>query len=185
MDVLTFVSHIFYSLAWPVVVIISVLLLKKPISQLVPLLHRLKYRDLELEFSKEVYKLADRVQKDLPTLYQRYSGDIDDNQLLAYDVQHSPRTAILESWLKLESIAIDVLRTSKLDFTKATFISPRYIAQSLQRAEILDKKHITIFNKLRQLRNIAVHSLDFDMDPDAVAEFVYLTKMLIDHIKEQ
>jgi len=183
MDTLTFIVELLKAFAWPIVIVILIAMLRKPIAQLIPLLHRLKYKGLELEFSKEVFKLADQVERDVPMLHERNHKEWGDDQLLTFKAQHSPRTAILEAWLKLENVAIDTLRRKRPDFTKASFISPRYITNSLQKAEVLDKKQISIFNKLRRLRNMAVHSLDFNLDLDAVAEFVYLTEMFINHIQ--
>lgn len=62
MDVLTFISELIKSLAWPVAIIILVILLRKPIVELIPLLRRLKYKDLELEFSQEVTELKAEVE---------------------------------------------------------------------------------------------------------------------------
>ena len=58
MDTLTFVSEALKSLAWPVVVVFLVLMLKKPITELIPLLRKLKYKELEMEFSEAVIQSA-------------------------------------------------------------------------------------------------------------------------------
>jgi len=57
MDWLTFVTKIIESLAWPVSIVVIVLILKKPISALLPLLRNLKYKDLELSFGEELKKV--------------------------------------------------------------------------------------------------------------------------------
>jgi hypothetical protein len=59
MDALTFISEIVKALAWPTAIVVLVSLLKKPIVELVPLMKKLKYKELELEFSQEVMALKE------------------------------------------------------------------------------------------------------------------------------
>ena len=54
MDRLTFVAELVAALAWPVTVLACVLLLRGFVTALVPLLRKLKYSDLELQFGREV-----------------------------------------------------------------------------------------------------------------------------------
>lgn len=54
MDGFTFTSEIIKAVAWPTAVIALVFLLRKPIIELAPLMKKLKYKELELEFSQEM-----------------------------------------------------------------------------------------------------------------------------------
>jgi len=62
MDALTFISELIKAVAWPVTAIALVVLLRKPIVELIPLLRRLKYKELELEFAQEVSELKAEVE---------------------------------------------------------------------------------------------------------------------------
>jgi hypothetical protein len=66
MDALQFTSSLVGSLAWPSVVLAIVVALRKPLSDLLPLLQRLKYKDLELDFGKRVEELRAEVAEELP-----------------------------------------------------------------------------------------------------------------------
>src|ERR1700758_4738326 len=56
--VLGFVAQVISSLAWPVTAIICVLLLRRYLVDLIPLLRRVKYSDVEISFGKEVAELT-------------------------------------------------------------------------------------------------------------------------------
>jgi len=47
MDTLTFISELIKAVAWPMTAIVLVVLLRKPIIELIPLLRKLKYKELE------------------------------------------------------------------------------------------------------------------------------------------
>jgi len=67
MDWLTFFSKIIDSIIWPLVIIVAGIILRKPLSSLIPLLRKLKYKDFEAEFSKEVSELRHIVKKEIPS----------------------------------------------------------------------------------------------------------------------
>ena len=57
MDGFTFTDGLVKSLAWPVAAVVMVLLLRHPLTKLIPLLRKLKYKDLEAEFSEKLDKV--------------------------------------------------------------------------------------------------------------------------------
>lgn len=60
------IERIIDILAWPFTIIVVVMMLRSPLSSLVPTLKRLKYKDLELEFEKEANKILAEAERDLP-----------------------------------------------------------------------------------------------------------------------
>ena len=66
MDWLQFFSDIVRSLAWPVALLIAIVLLRKPLADLKTLLRKLRYRDFEFEFGEEVRGLKAEVAENLP-----------------------------------------------------------------------------------------------------------------------
>jgi hypothetical protein len=69
MDILTFFTHLVDFLAWPIVAIILVILLRSPISKLLLLIVKIRYNDLEIWFSKEMASIKSEVSnQELPNL---------------------------------------------------------------------------------------------------------------------
>ncbi len=54
MDKYTFIVELIKVLAWPVTVASSLILLRKPIVSLIPFMRKLKFKELEMEFSEQV-----------------------------------------------------------------------------------------------------------------------------------
>lgn len=52
MDTLTFITKLIDSLAWPIVIAGSIYLMRVPLSSLLPRIDKLKYKDLEADFSR-------------------------------------------------------------------------------------------------------------------------------------
>jgi hypothetical protein len=69
MNILQFIASLISSLAWPVAIVLIILILRKPLSQIILSLQKLRYKELQLDFSQEVSKLvsaADRAK--IPTV---------------------------------------------------------------------------------------------------------------------
>ena len=66
MDWLAFVASVIGSLAWPSVLLIIFMLLRKPLYGLLPLLQKLKYKEIEVEFTRRVEEVSAEVVQELP-----------------------------------------------------------------------------------------------------------------------
>ena len=60
MDWLSFSAQLIDSLVWPAVVITVIMLLRKPLTELIPLLRELSYKDLHLKFGQKLVELEAR-----------------------------------------------------------------------------------------------------------------------------
>ena len=114
MDWLQFIASIIDSLAWPGAILAAVILLRRPLSALLPLLRRLKYKDFEVEFDRKVRKLREEAVAALPPLPKTVPSQIPEETALIELVSVAPRAAVLESWLLVESAARRVLAAERL-----------------------------------------------------------------------
>src|SRR5687767_11908013 len=62
-DILQFIAAIVAALAWPLAVVVVALLFRASVGKLIPGLSRLKWKDLELEFKKELAHLSAAAQQ--------------------------------------------------------------------------------------------------------------------------
>ena len=79
------------------------LCLQKPIQSLIPLIQRIRYKGVEIEFSERLAEVAAEVGKS-PLLVSGESEDIDQIYTLA-DI--SPAAAVVEAWKRIELAAKD------------------------------------------------------------------------------
>ena len=173
MDWLTFFSKIIDSTTWPLVVIVTVLILRKPLSSLIPLLRKLKYKDFEAEFSKEVSELRHIVKKEIPSpppvpTFKSPRAVAGELQKLA---GLSPRSVVLEAWRDVESTAIETAQRKELDIARTPHPSPVTIGRTLAEAGVIDENQFEAFNMLRSMRNKAAHVDDFALDKDDALEY--------------
>lgn len=176
MDWLTFISTIIDSIVWPSTVIFIIWLLKDNIVQLLPFIEKFKYKDFEIAFGKSIKELVEKSESEIEKPPEgaeftfSYSKQKQDLFLLA---ELSPRSAILESWILVESAAMEIIRNKGL-ITSKKIIGPLTIGQHLHRAEVLQPNQFQIYNKLRNLRNQAVHISETNFNIEEVKEYIDL-----------
>ena len=57
MDLLEFISGLISSLSWPLAIVVVLLLFRKGLTAQLPNLTKLRIRDFEIEFNKELRKI--------------------------------------------------------------------------------------------------------------------------------
>ncbi len=183
MDTLTFISEIIKSLAWPAAVVSLVVLLKKPITQLIPLLRKLKYKELEMEFSKEIAELRAEVSAPVSSIDQTTTTrDSPPNRLLQL-VNFSTRAAIMEAWLEVEAAASEVASSFWNQPPSDTFRNYPKLGEYLLQCKVIDTKQLETFNKLKQLRNKAAHADELELSESDAKSYIELASALAAHIK--
>ncbi len=189
MDWLTFLSSIFDSLAWPIVVLLAVLMLRRPLSNLIPFLRKLKWKDFEAEFGREVSMLGDSIRREIQVPAPSPSGVEDPLGILSTAVAEysrlaelSPRSVVLESWRQVESAARNIASQHDMPAEKIESLPPAALGRFLAQAGIIDNKQLDFFNHLRGLRNKAAHAEEFAFSKEDALEYTDVSKMLAEYI---
>jgi hypothetical protein len=168
MDWFGFVANLVDSLAWPIAAIVLVLFLRKPIKNLLPLLQRLKYKELELEFGKRVEEVKDELATELPSDAAILPpGEINALHRLA---ELSPRSVVLEAWRNVELAALEAARSIGGESFRNKTLTYQAI-RLLERTESLDRNVISLLRDLRGLRNEAAHAPELALTKNASLEY--------------
>lgn len=172
MDGLTFVVELIKALAWPGATLLIVFLLREQLRGLLPLLTKLKYKDLEVVFGREAAEArADADALPAPAGQQTValpSVSAEVGRLLAI----SPRSAVMESWRELENSARQAAIRHNVAQPAVATTSPTKIAKLLGAYHILDPSQIGLFHDLRALRNQAAHAPEFVLEEDAARDYI-------------
>ncbi len=173
MNTLEFISNLISAFAWPITVLIILVLLRHPLKRLVPLLERLKYKDFEISFREQLEAVRNSVESEGEKLSA--SGDL--NKIIEI-AKISPRAAIQETWKELELLAekklsaIDQKKTIKskkaLQYFEYSKVFPHYVAETIR--------------ELRQLRNQAIHAAEFSLTTDDAIEYAVISNSIKEHI---
>lgn len=167
MNLLQFISSLIDSLAWPATVFAIVCLLRRPLSNLIPGLRRLRYRDLDVQFGHQVEAVQRELQKvPAPALPAPGRRSPIERALLEeapgyYEsiADVSPRAAVLEAWISFETSARS--GASLLDLTQPDRPVPVHaLLATLEHEGIITESEAHALSKLRALRNELVHNAD-------------------------
>ncbi len=171
MDNLTFISKVVDSLAWPVAVIVLVLILKNKLTDLVLNYRNLKFKYKEFEF--DLNSKIESIEKEVPRFEHVQLNDesILEIEKLIKLAKISPRAAILESWIEfefylgglLESIGIDRKRPGGL-FGKIVERPFNEILDILRENDLISPSSEEMIKELHSIRNSIVHSHDANIN---------------------
>ncbi|MDR9875913.1 DUF4145 domain-containing protein [Pseudomonas allii] len=159
MDWLQFFSSVISSLAWPAAVITLAWLMRNPLSKLVPLIRTLKYKDLQIDIGEQLEAVRDQVGAEGEELNLPIEAPPLSYKSLA---QADPRAAVLSAWLPVETELYGI--AAKLGISGKP--SPLLLIRELERAGVLDQVTFDTLEKLRRIRNAAIHITEAEVTFD-------------------
>ena len=183
-SVLGFISQIISSLAWPMTLLTCVLLLKRHLLALIPLVRTVKYSDVEIRFGQEVAELNRTTDiADLPP----QQGNPKQNQWesLSRLAEVRPRTAIRSAWGQVESSIRELAKKKNTEITDAAEGMPMVIGAILLNQGVLTSQQYELMQKLRMLYHEAERAEPDTITTDSAAEYVGLALRLAASIDEK
>jgi len=177
MNTRTFIAQLVAALAWPLTVLICVVLLRPLLVRLLPLIRKLKYSDVEIQFGREVaeLKLAAAASIQPATTEARQQPIWEDLLRLA---AVRPRTAILQAWQQVEAALIGMAKNRHLEVATAVWQMPMVLGALMLNAGMISVQQYDFLSRLRQLVNEATHAPVNSVNPDTAVEFVGLALRL-------
>lgn len=179
MDWLTFASKVIESISWPIAAVALVLLLREEIAKLAPFLKKFKAGPLEAEFERDVKELRE-IKDSTPQLTKPADAqavDTASKNFLFQLAELHPRSAILESWVRLEAAARAVLTHKNIAASKS-YIPAARLAEPLAQREVLNQGQVTLFHELRRLRNEVAHAQGFEPTQESARAYIDLASFL-------
>ena len=177
---LDFISKLIASLVWPLAIVFVLVFLRKPLRELIPLLKKLKLQGVEMEFSEQLKEIKQELQKyilpapEAALTKKEYESKILDRILV------SRAGAITEAWEEVEDAAVEAARRKGVP---DSLISLGRIESKLKEVGVFDEWKARVYDRLRKLRNLAVHEGDKAIsDSDALA-FADLAIQLAEHLR--
>ena len=178
MDWLTFISELVKAIAWPLAGVVIVIVLRRPISGLLSLLRKLKYKDLELEFAHEVRELKEAAAAVLPEQEDVAPAEPELVQRVAELSRISTTAAIAEAWQAVEVASREMFKRRGLG-----------VAMDHQTRRVLLRKELPtdLFKLTMQLRNLrmkALHVEDHVVSQDDAVDFGKIAAKLVDYMRD-
>ncbi len=160
-----FIVRIVEALAWPAVVLVMFWFLRRQIADLIRRMKRFGWRDVEAEFAESLVEAEREIaEADLPAnpLTEDRMARRQDLVKLA---ETSPRTAVIEAWLDLESALrnrapSDAIRS--VDQVVNDLVAGGYLPRGLTGP---------IF-ALRKARDTAAHAPDYSLPIESAIDYI-------------
>jgi hypothetical protein len=160
------------AIAWPGAVLVVVLMLRREVGELIGRVQEIPFRGGSIKFGiKEVKQLADEAhlpEAETPApevIRLRPPGLLPYLQGVA---EVSPRLAIIEAWRRLEGELMDKV-TGWRGPGRPTGMR---LTEQLLREEVIDPNLAQIIDRLRFVRNKAIHARDFEVSGSDALEYV-------------
>ena len=161
------------SIAWPLTSIILGFMFRHEFRQILKRFNKLKYKDFEASFEKEIAKIENRTVKlkEKPSeISQSYQEQYYEtyNRLLELS-QVSPRAAISEAWREVEIVTSQFIE--KLGYnstnTQMSKVLRNILAENNYPTSIYQD-----YMDLRNLRNKAVHAEEFEISDSGSEKYI-------------
>jgi hypothetical protein len=177
MDWLTFIAEMTKAISWPAAIVTAVFIFRDPLLKLLRELKRLKWKNVEVEFDKEVKKAkAELSDIQRVTASEEYISDDYETRLLSL-LETSPKAAVLEAWLQVEREAYGLLKNKNVALPPN--LSPIRLLELLLKHKLIDKNGQNLFNTIRKLRNRAVHEYENEISENAALDYLDMASKMI------
>lgn len=165
-------------LIWPLAILACLLLMRKPMSRLIPLAKRFKFQGLEVEFHQELRAASLKARAAFPELMA------DRKCLLLSSADNLPNASVLEAWRAVDEAAEEVIRQRKLEVDLNSETRYKEIETVLVDQGLIDTKKGKLFSELRQLRNKVAHARGFVVGKAEAMQYIELCFRLVDHLDQ-
>lgn len=174
MDNLTFISNLITALAWPAATIVIVVLLRGELASLLSRIKKIKHRDSEIDLAGEISEAAKDAEK---VLNHAATEKTPEEERIGRLAEDSPRGAILDSWLSIEEAMSQYAMRHGIE-SETLHSPPHRRIQNIQLHNLdvptLGHGIIEMLDKLRRIRNDAVHRTDADITPAVAKDYAAL-----------
>lgn len=185
MNLLDFFAAAIDSLAWPIAVIVIVILLRKQVTNLLARITKITHKDSEIDLARDVQVALSSADNALGRVSE--AGSDPERERIYRLAADSPKGAILDAWLSVEEAMGDYERRHGIEQTDSH--RPLYHRiQSIQWSNLdnptLGQGVLQMLDKLRRIRNDAVHSTDSDITSDTARDYAVLAARVKSKLEE-
>ena len=191
MDWLQFLASLIKSLAWPTTVVTLVVLFRAPVRRALLSLTHLKYKDLELDFEHELKQLEkEAMAVDItPQPPKRISLTKRDSSQLLQEAealgQRFPEPAVAVAWQAVEDEMMQAVMRLAIVPDYPGHGSTFKNAELLRAQNAIDQRTFDLLNRMRNLRNMAVHGGHgaTSITTDEALEFLALARGVVEKLQ--
>ncbi|MEK4563313.1 hypothetical protein MKX54_01300 [Alkalihalobacillus sp. FSL R5-0424] len=151
MSILEFISSIVRSSIWPLTILVIILMLKVPITQLVQSIRSISYRDVRVDVGEQLHLIEQSNPAHMQTvlIQSEEEEELEDPRPTPVHIEQiahvSPRAAMLYIWSIVEKETGDLLQSKSIHADEVQKI------ESLKKHRVLDAPLLKMFIDLKKL----------------------------------
>lgn len=179
MDLLTFITKCLENLTWPVTLFILILLIRKPLRELIPFLKRARLSELEIEFDRDLEEVSLKAQNE----FQEKNNDW---RIALIELSDKiPTSAVTEAWKEVETRVKELIKLN--DPSVVVYSETRYkdMQEIMESRQLLDNRKIKIYDDLRQIRNKVSHAKGYDLTKNQAHRYVTVAIQLTEYLESK
>ena len=184
MDLLTFISKIIDSIAWPIVVLILGLVLRERISNLLPFLRKIKAGPVEAEFDAEVRKVIEGSKEIIAKSSTTSSKTQEPDVALAkiYTAKHDPTNMILEGWRNVDGALFRIGKDAGILVDPMDSSNKVYLG--VISTDLLEFETKKLVVELYEMRNRVVHA-KIKPSMESAKDYILAVEQVVNLIEKQ
>lgn len=152
-------SDILEIVIWPVTLLIVVLMLRGPITKLIPNMRRLKYKGLEVEFKNEMLEIQAKIDRDIekqPILEKAIVEGVAEERVMYSRTRASPDQELVGAWNNIERAIYSLMDRKGISYSLDDPI--RVIVGKILKAGAIDQFSAALILDLSMFRNKIHHA---------------------------
>lgn len=163
MSAFQFIASLVSSLAWPVIVVVLAFIFRTPLTRVLLMLKHLKYKDLELDFGRELKQLEkearalDIAPKQLPMTAVSKREPLQLLEDAARMAEDFPEPSIAVAWQAVEAELMKTVIRMALSPDYPPYNSALKNAELLKEQGRIDIRTFDLLKRMRMLRNTVIH----------------------------
>ena len=182
MDVVTLIAKLVESLAWPLVFLVIMVLLRRPLTELLPLLKKLKYGDLELQFADKIKTLKAEVDKGLTQMPKDLDPTTEFLLRFTRMARVDPKNTIIEASKYIDNVLLETAEQMNVAMPRVKGIFEGMSALSALEEKGLIDKHVSgLFERLLEIRTLKFG--EAESDTDLALDFVHTAANLLAYVR--
>jgi hypothetical protein len=181
MDWKTFIVNIVDAIVWPILIWYFIYEFKDKIIDFIYRIKKVKHKDTEIElFAQEIKELKEKsVIDSTPKIEELGENELKEKYDFLLNLANiSPRSAIIESFITLESSMNKAIAKLNLGNEKYISKSPMQRIKVLLDADFISKDQYDQLERLRDLRNKASHLEDFELKDMPIEVYIDISLTL-------
>jgi hypothetical protein len=179
LDGLTFTASVLQSLAWPLSVLLIVVVLRKPIGAALQRVSKARVGPVEAEFDQELAEVRKEVQRSTPPAQTGREAPMAPSLPEELDrlAEASPRAAVLEAFARIETRLRELLAEAGVEVREPQ--SGVALARLASRHGLVSDETLNAVEGLSVMRNLAAHQPTDDLSAERARDYLTLADAIL------